>query len=340
MSKSVSQLTALTSPATGDLLHIVRSNVDYKILYENLVSDVNGLYGNTIFVDSINGNDSTGEVENPAKPFLTIAAAHTASAAYYTGGTAPTSTNVIVMKLRGTFSEDVLLRTYHNYDINDSIITGKWYDSSIVVCKVHGIGTLMANIGVSAYVFNISYGSSITIYADIIVGTILTGHTDADVFVRARSLSSTSYVFDIQDGRAECEYTDISAVGKPAIHIGESCRGIFSNCQITSDDNCIDTNSTASNTSVLTIRRCRVGTTKVNGHAISLTTNTGSSMSIKIISSTLVANGTGKSINAAQATTVDIHGACQTNLTHDTTDVTLAVGTVANGRFLIDAAVI
>lgn len=340
MSKSVPQLSALTSPATGDLLHIVRSNVDYKILYENLVADVNGLHGNTIFVDSIRGNDSTGEVENPAKPFLTIAAAHTASAAYYTGGTAPSSTNVIVMKIRGTFSENVLMKTYHNYDINDSIITGRWYDSSIVVCKVHGVGTLMANTGVSIYVFQISYASSITIYSDIIVGTILTADTSSSVFLRARSLSSTSYCLDIQDGRIECEYTDISATSKPAINMGDSCAGIFANCQITSDDHCIRTNSTASNTSNLTLRRCRVGTTKTNGHAILLDTNTGTSMAVKIINCTLVANGTGNSIDSAQAINVAIHGACQTNLTHDTGNVTLIVGTVANGRYLIDAAVV
>lgn len=40
--KSVPQLTALTSSTSGDLYHVVRSNIDYKIDFDNLQSSILG----------------------------------------------------------------------------------------------------------------------------------------------------------------------------------------------------------------------------------------------------------------------------------------------------------
>lgn len=39
--KSVPQLNAITSVASGDLFHVVRSNIDYKLDYDNLLSQLN-----------------------------------------------------------------------------------------------------------------------------------------------------------------------------------------------------------------------------------------------------------------------------------------------------------
>lgn len=41
MSKSVDQLTAITSSATADLYHVVRSGVDKKITHANLFANIN-----------------------------------------------------------------------------------------------------------------------------------------------------------------------------------------------------------------------------------------------------------------------------------------------------------
>lgn len=40
--KSVPQLTAITSTTSGDLYHVVRSNIDYKIDYDDLAESIRG----------------------------------------------------------------------------------------------------------------------------------------------------------------------------------------------------------------------------------------------------------------------------------------------------------
>ena len=42
MSKSIPQLTAQTSTTSGDLYHLVRSNIDYKIDYDDLAESIRG----------------------------------------------------------------------------------------------------------------------------------------------------------------------------------------------------------------------------------------------------------------------------------------------------------
>jgi hypothetical protein len=81
MSKSVPQLNAITSAAAGDLLHIVRSNVDKKIDFTDFRNSITSTTNNTVWVDAIYGNNATGALENQAKPYQTITAAQTAAVA-------------------------------------------------------------------------------------------------------------------------------------------------------------------------------------------------------------------------------------------------------------------
>lgn len=80
--------------------------------------------GTTVFVDSIYGVDATGAVENRQKPFLTIAAARAAALAYWNGigHAAPSATNRILIDVKGTFLEQIVLSNYIDWNLNDSII--------------------------------------------------------------------------------------------------------------------------------------------------------------------------------------------------------------------------
>jgi hypothetical protein len=335
MSKSIPQLTAKTSAEADDLLHIVRDNVDYKITYENFVADVNGRYGNTIFINSVTGNDITGEVENPAKPFATFAAARTASVAYYTGGTSPSSTNLITFDVRGTFSENISLLDFHSYNLNDSYITSNITDPSAVNCTIYGNGTLTS---VGNVIF-LAYGSSVSLYAKRVVGGFRLDDASAALRVVVYNIVTTgASTLTLNAGNVTFFNAIISNTGAPLCQQGVAGSVLFRNCELTSDQEVIKT-GTASNSSSVIIRNSRLKTTGTNYDTINLLTNTGTNMYLSIMGSTLIANGTGNCIDAAQATNVRIYGACETNLTHDTGNVTLLVGTVANNRFVIDTNV-
>lgn len=115
--------------AHNDLLHLVdvddtaqdASGSSYKCEVQKLGA-VLSTVKNTVFV-SKSGNDSTGIVERSDLPFLTIAAARAALVAYYTGGTAPSSTNRIrVVVISGTYTEQLVLANYVDWDLTDAII--------------------------------------------------------------------------------------------------------------------------------------------------------------------------------------------------------------------------
>lgn len=335
MSKSIPQLTAKTSATTGDLFHLVRSNVDYKILYEDLVADINSRYGNTIFVNSVSGNNSTGEVENPAKPFQTLAAARTAGVAYYTGGTAPSSTNIITMDVRGRFSENISLVNFYSYNLNDSVITGTIIDIvGGVNCIIYGNGVISS----SGTVVSLSYASALTINAYSVSGTYILSDTLATCYTDARYVTATnSNICNSGAGSLTFINADMSNTGAPLIQGAIIGTVIMIECSLVSAQE-IYKSPTGSNTSIITFRRCRLRTTGTNYDAINLLTNTGTNTTLTINDCTLIANGSGNSIDAAQATNVYCYGRNQVNLTHDTGNVTFLVGTVANYGFVIDAA--
>lgn len=337
MSSKISQLTPTTTPSTSDEFALARSGGNYKITFDNIRKGIASYVGNTVFIDSDYGNDLTGAVESRAKPFATIGAAHTASAAYWTGGTAPSSTNIITFKIKGTFTETVTMLSYHNYDISDSDVNGVWRDNGVAAyCHIYGKGS-MFNLGTS--VVTITAASTILIDVHEIYGKI--NVTTGTVICRAYSMynSSDNLVTNSGGSVTILDVGSILTISSAVFLTGTSGTTIFRRCQILSDNEILKT-PTSANTSIVRFENCYMKTTGTNFDVVNLLTNVAGNVTLTIKDCTLIANGTGNSIDAAQATNVYIYGSNQTNLTHDTGNVTLLVGTVANGRFLIDAATI
>lgn len=291
----------------------------------------------TIYVDSLKGSDTAGQVENPLRPFATIAAAHTASAAYYTGGTAPSSSNIITIVIIGAFSETIQLKSFHNYDIERATLTGGFSDSTVlggVTCSIYGQGTISNAIAIF-----LSYAS--TVYVDVksIDGAVsVSGSGTLNIRAKAWSYSSSSLI-TFAAGTINVSDTVMSCTGYSMLVSNATGGAVkFVNCEMTGNQEILKT-VTGSNSSTAIFKFCKLKTTGTNYDTINLLTNTGSNLTLELYSCTLVANGTGNSIDAAQATNVKIYGSCETNLTHDTGNVTLQIGTVANGRFLIDTNV-
>lgn len=143
--------------------------------------DVGGtcLVANTVFV-SKGGNDSTGVVERLDKPFLTIAAARTALLAYYTGGTAPSATNrILVVVFPGTYTEKIVLANYVDWDLTNSVIdlqAGAFYtiDDGSVQCDsiIYGNATIKRTTAGTLGCINISNASTnLTLECDTITCT-------------------------------------------------------------------------------------------------------------------------------------------------------------------------
>lgn len=297
-------------------------------------------FGNTIFVNSVTGSDTTGMVENIDKPFATIAAAHTASAAYYTGGNAPSATKVVTLVLIGNFSENVNIRPYHNYCVDGTTVTGSWSDvsyASACVCKIYGKG----NLTYSGDLLYLTYGSTISIDVSSTSGTFSVQNSSATLYLRVfESATRTGKAIIYRPvGTVNVYNSTLSCTGAAAIKLWTSGTVRLINCQVSSNMEAVITDSTSANTSTLVVRESKLSTSGTNYDCINLTTNTGGNVYIQLKNCTLIANGTGNSIDAAQATNVRIYGSCETNLTHDSGNVTLLVGTVANGRFLIDTNV-
>ena len=339
MSKSVPQLTEKTDTEDNDLLHIVRSNVDYKQKRSNFITNIKSRYGNTIFVNSVSGDDVTGEVENPARPFQTITAASTASAAYYTGGIAPSSTNIITMDIRGTFTEAISLINFHNYNLNDSYLTTAIFDVvGGVNCTIYGNAYITATGGTT--IMSVAGPSVIYIKCKTMVGSFYMTNALATIDVDCNIVSQTNNSITlITDGTITFRNASMTNSGASMFFMvgAGSVRVVECNCI---SNNEILKTSTVSSTAVATFRRSKLETSGTNFDTINLLTNTGTNLTLILNGCTLIANGTGNSIDAAQATNVYIYASCNTNLTHDTGNVTLLLGTVANGRYLIAAATI
>lgn len=334
MSKKISQLTPTTSMQTTDLLTLVRSNINYNITYENFKEGVFSKVRNTVFIDSTYGDNSTAEVENPVKPFLTIAAAHTASAAYWTGGTAPSGSNIITFKIKGEFTETVTIKDWHNYDITDSTINGLIQDNGVAcICHIYGNGGSLLNEGGNV----ITVTGAGELYLDLfrIYGKI--NCTNDYLNIKALGMYNTDTIFATSGAAVlyvECD-SIITLFASTAVYVcGTTDNATFINCSFSSTQEILTT-TTASNVSTIKFNNCNLKSTGTNKDTINLLTNTGSNIVLTLKDCTLIASGTGNSIDAAQETYVQIQGSCQTNLTHDTGNVNLLGGTVANGRFLI-----
>lgn len=346
MSKSIPQLPAITDTQTTDLYHVVRASVDRQQTFEDLRSGVMSFSTKTIFVDSAYGSDLTGEVENPAKPFATIVAATTAGQAAFTGATAPSATEPVLMKINGYFTEDIGLVDYYNYDLGHSVVTGVLADNGVdATCIVYGQGTI-GSIGISIYAIDLTgSNSNLTVHAKQIYGDMLVTNS-CFLYIYNTILTQTNGMqFEIYGGTTRVyscymvnTSTHASLYGN--CQVGGAGYIEFYSCTMYSAKSCIETINTATTTGQVVLNDCYLKTTGTNFDCINITTSAGTSLSCTIKDSTLIANGTGNSIDAAQATNVKIYGRCQTNLTHDTGNVTLQVGTVANNGFIIDTNVV
>lgn len=336
----ISQLTATTTLNTTDEFALARSGTNRKVAFSDLRNEISSFVGNTIFVDSIYGNDLTGEVENQAKPFATIAAAHAAGAAYWTGGTAPSLTNQITMNINGYFVEDVVIVSYYNYDLNGAI-EGYLEDNTVVaVCSIYGSGTIGIKSGIA---ISLLAASQLIVKIDNIYGTVELVDSGSTIQIYDANMiaTSTSSNFYRCIGAIKCYNCYITAVTAENIEFGDQGIYEFNNCSMASVSRRVVYPSTVnSNSTYLTFNDCYLLTAGTNLPTIEFRNASGTNPRLILKDCTLISNGSGNSIRAAQATNVYIYGSCQTNLTHDTGDVTLLVGTVANGRFLIDAAVI
>lgn len=72
--KSVPQLTAVTSTTSGDLYHVVRSNIDYKIDFDDLARDVRGGASSPIIYESTTSMSSAELLAGFTTPKLMVAA--------------------------------------------------------------------------------------------------------------------------------------------------------------------------------------------------------------------------------------------------------------------------
>ncbi len=124
--KKITALTALTSPDDADVFPLadVSTNITKKITWSNikaalltyLSAMIYTTVYNTVFV-SDNGSDTTGLVQRPDKPFLTLAAARTAAITL-----SPTSTKrILIAVLSGRYTEQLVLYNYIDWDLRTSI---------------------------------------------------------------------------------------------------------------------------------------------------------------------------------------------------------------------------
>lgn len=101
-------------------------------------------YANTFFVDPVNGNDSTGEVNRFDKPYLTYASASSAALAL-----APTLTSPALVVLRkGIYTDNMLLKPYVYIHCDEGVvftINGFYDDVNTVYCRVYGKACFYAN---------------------------------------------------------------------------------------------------------------------------------------------------------------------------------------------------
>lgn len=345
MSKSIPQLSAVTSAQAGDLLHLVSSNVDKKIDFSALKSSIMALSYKTIFVDSYYGSDVTGAVEDPAKPFATIAAALTAGQAYFVSGLAPSASEPVLVKINGTFSEDLELIDYYNYDLGASVISGMVYDNGVDVnCIVYGKATI-GTTGQNPCIELTASNSNVSLTATHLWGESLIDNTCTLRVYDAQFAQTTGFQLQIYGGTIylyNCYMVNTSTSGSRYSNIQIESAGYLDmhDCILYSSKSCIETVNASSTTGYISSNGCYMKTIGTNFDCINLTTSSGSNITLILKDTTLIANGTGNSIDASQATNVKIYGRCQTNLTHDAGNVTLQVGTVANGGFIIDTNVI
>ena len=145
------------------------------------VDKANPIYvANTVFVSKL-GDDATGAVQRFDLPFLTIAAARTATLAYWTGGTAPSATNRIrIVVQSGRYLEKIVLANFVDWDLTNSIIelqAGAFYtiDDDNVACDsiIYGNPQIIRSTsGTGGCIRTQNAGTNLRIYADSITSSI------------------------------------------------------------------------------------------------------------------------------------------------------------------------
>jgi len=147
-------LAKVSSPTTGAIVDsldnqtnsLQLATVNGTSLLQNIDIPVSSAlnYANTFFVDPVNGNDSTGEVNRFDKPYFSYYAAGLAAIAL-----APTQTSPALIVLRkGTYIDYMLLRPYVYIKCEEGVVFtfgGFFDDASTGVCKIYGNACFYTN---------------------------------------------------------------------------------------------------------------------------------------------------------------------------------------------------
>lgn len=273
---------------------------------------------NSVFVAK-NGNDSTGLVERLDKPFLTYAAARAAALAYWTGGTAPSATNRILIKIfSGLWEEALILADYVDLDLTDgvySLNTGERAlitdNSSACNCIIYGNAELIrGNADAIQHVLHINNASSnVILYAN-----------------KARSYNQAIYN---ENGTSQLFINSVVSTNSRAVRI------IDGSCTIEGGD--YSSSSAGSSAQAVTIAAgiLIVKNAKLSsGGGSNKEAVLGVGGNITINNCVLVADGSAESI--VSTNDVKIYGRCVSN---KTTTATLLVGTIANDGYVVSTDV-
>ena len=125
-------------------------DLNYLVRYKDATGAIADAFGSSIlqiqkvFVDPVNGNDSTGAVNRFDKPYLTYNAASTAALAL-----APTiSTPALVVLRKGVYTDNMLLKPYVYVHCDEGVVFtfgGFYDDANTVFCRVYGKACFYVN---------------------------------------------------------------------------------------------------------------------------------------------------------------------------------------------------
>ncbi len=299
-------------------------------------------FNNKVFVAK-NGSDATGLVQRLDLPFLTIAAARAAATAFWTGGTAPSATNrILIDVMPGYYTEGVILDNFVDYNLNDCVIerqSGNFgtIDDNNVSCNsiilgqavirrtgtgTPGVGVQLTNAG-SNIICNYSNLSSGIGYAV----TITNGTAALYGPITAGGVTTTAGTVTINGNITTANTNNtISNTGATTIINGNLVQTGGADCaSLTGGTTIINGNVTGSGSALWAVDCFTAGTHTVNGNISH--TGAGSSGAVAIgTGMTLNINGNiSDTVNASYA--VHCNGTGTLNITGNTTSTTaLSVG--------------
>ena len=142
-------------------------SVKHSTLMSQLTANVpEAVYSTVIFVDTIYGNDATGLAGNSSKPFLTIAAAVSATVTL-----SPNSSNRVLIHLRtGYYAENINLTNYVDFYADPSVMIDGGVSDSVAAMAVNSNFLGYAKFKCSGFTkaYSITYASTSVFQFDTI----------------------------------------------------------------------------------------------------------------------------------------------------------------------------